>query len=110
MKSFCNTSCRSVHTVPMRFDHHRKFRPVTWATARRYALALLLGFVISSEADAAIRVFTCEPEWAALTNELGGERVVTDSATTAFQDVHFIQARPSLIAKVRRIGFRSSKS
>lgn len=51
---------------------------------------------------AALNVFTCEPEWEALVNELGGERVKAYSATTAFQDPHHIEARPSLIAKVRR--------
>jgi zinc/manganese transport system substrate-binding protein len=34
--------------------------------------------------------------------ELGGDKVAVESATTPFQDVHYIQARPSLIAKVRR--------
>lgn len=51
---------------------------------------------------AALNVFACEPEWASLANELGGERVKTVSATTAYQDPHHIEARPSLIAKVRR--------
>ena len=51
---------------------------------------------------AALNVFACEPEWASLADELGGERVKTISATTAFQDPHHIEARPSLISKVRR--------
>lgn len=51
---------------------------------------------------AEVRVFACEPEWAALADEIGGEYVNTFSATTALQDPHYIQARPSLIAKVRR--------
>ncbi len=49
-----------------------------------------------------VRVFACEPEWAALADEVGGEFVESFSATTALQDPHYIQARPSLIAKVRR--------
>ena len=53
-------------------------------------------------AMAALNVIACEPEWASLTDELGGERVKTYSATTAYQDPHHIEARPSLIAKVRR--------
>ena len=53
-------------------------------------------------AMAALNVFACEPEWASLADELGGERVKTISATTAFQDPHHIEARPSLISKVRR--------
>ncbi|MBC5785579.1 zinc ABC transporter substrate-binding protein [Ramlibacter sp. USB13] len=60
--------------------------------------ALLLAL---APAHAALRVFACEPEWAALTQELGGPLVEVTSATNAMQDAHQIQARPSLIARVR---------
>ena len=53
-------------------------------------------------AIAAVRVFACEPEWAALAEEIGGGDVVSFSATHAGQDAHYIRARPSLIAQVRR--------
>jgi zinc/manganese transport system substrate-binding protein len=53
-------------------------------------------------ARADLSIFACEPEWAALATEIGGEHVDTYSATTALQDPHYIQARPSLIAKVRK--------
>lgn len=52
-------------------------------------------------AYAALNVFACEPEWAALSEELGGDKVNVYSATTGLQDVHHIEARPSLIAKAR---------
>ena len=52
--------------------------------------------------NADLRIFACEPEWASLAEEIGGELVDTSSATTAFVDPHYIQARPSLISKVRR--------
>ena len=65
-----------------------------------YGILALL--VISSPLMASINVFSCEPEWASLANELGGERISSYSATTAFQDPHHIEARPSLIAKIRR--------
>ena len=57
---------------------------------------------LTKPAAAEISVFACEPEWGALAKELGGDRVSVYSATTAFQDPHHIQARPSLIAKLRR--------
>lgn len=50
---------------------------------------------------AQVNVFACEPEWAALINEIGGPYVKSTSATTAFQDAHYIEAKPSLIAKAR---------
>ncbi|MDP1712060.1 MAG: zinc ABC transporter substrate-binding protein [Candidatus Nanopelagicaceae bacterium] len=53
-------------------------------------------------AHAALNVFACEPEWAALARELGGGEVKVYSATTAMQDPHRIEARPSLIAQMRR--------
>lgn len=49
----------------------------------------------------AIEVFACEPEWASLVRELAGEHATVTTATTAFQDPHRLQARPSLIAAVR---------
>jgi zinc/manganese transport system substrate-binding protein len=48
-----------------------------------------------------LRVFACEPEWGALAQELGGDNVEIYTATTAFQDPHRIEARPSLIAQTR---------
>jgi zinc/manganese transport system substrate-binding protein len=50
---------------------------------------------------AALNVVACEPEWGALAQELGGDKVTVYSATTAVQDPHHIQARPGLIARVR---------
>ncbi len=69
-----------------------------------YAVLLLTLTTIMTmtSANAALRVFACEPEWAAVAREIGGDKVETTSATTPDQDVHYIQARPSLIAQVRR--------
>jgi zinc/manganese transport system substrate-binding protein len=53
-------------------------------------------------AHAALNVFACEPEWAALAKEIGGDDVKIYAATTAMQDPHRIEARPSLIAQMRR--------
>jgi zinc/manganese transport system substrate-binding protein len=65
-------------------------------------LLLALGAaVLAHPAGAALNVFTCEPEWGALAQELGGDRVSVFSATTALQDPHRIEARPSLIARIR---------
>ena len=49
----------------------------------------------------AVNIFACEPEWGALANEIGGNRVSVYTATTALQDPHKIQARPSLISRAR---------
>jgi zinc/manganese transport system substrate-binding protein len=65
-------------------------------------LPLLCLLLLSRVATAQVSVFACEPEWAALAQEIGGKHVSASSATTALQDVHHIQARPSLIAKLRQ--------
>ena len=64
------------------------------------ATALLLA--TTGQAFAKVKVFACEPEWAALAREIGGSRVTAYSATHAQQDPHHIRARPSLLAKIRR--------
>jgi zinc/manganese transport system substrate-binding protein len=67
----------------------------------KWASAIL--FVVSANsALAGLKVFACEPEWGALAKELGGSDVTVYTATNALQDPHHIQARPSLIAKMRQ--------
>lgn len=66
---------------------------------RHLALAALTGLAL--QAHAALNVFACEPEWASLAQELGGEQLKVFTATTAAQDPHRIEARPSLIARMR---------
>lgn len=65
-------------------------------------LTIIMMLAAASPAMAGLNIFACEPEWASLATELGGNRLEVYSATTALQDPHHIQARPSLIAKVRR--------
>jgi zinc/manganese transport system substrate-binding protein len=63
---------------------------------RMFVLIVLL--VLPVAGAQAIEVFACEPEWGALTRELAGDHAEITVATTAFQDPHRLQARPSLIA------------
>jgi len=63
--------------------------------------ALFALLALASPAHAALRVFACEPEWGALTQQLGGNLVDVTVATSALQDPHQIQAKPSLISRMR---------
>ncbi|ABV35229.1 periplasmic solute binding protein [Shewanella sediminis HAW-EB3] len=63
------------------------------------ALALMASY--SCVANAGLNIFACEPEYAALAKELAPDAKIY-SATTAMQDPHQVQARPSLIAKMRQ--------
>lgn len=65
----------------------------------RILLSALL--LVSPGVHAALNVLACEPEWAALVQELAGDRARVTSATSARQDPHHIEARPSLIARAR---------
>jgi zinc/manganese transport system substrate-binding protein len=69
----------------------------------RKTLFLLLAapLLLALPSQAALRVFACEPEWGALAHELGGKLVDVSVATSALQDPHQIQAKPSLIARAR---------
>jgi zinc/manganese transport system substrate-binding protein len=66
----------------------------------RGAIALLL-LAAAVPANAALKVLATTPEWGALTTELGGDRVNVYTATNAFQDVHRVDAKPSLVARAR---------
>lgn len=61
----------------------------------------LLFSLLALPSHAALNVLACEPEWAALVQELAGDRALATSATTALQDPHRIEARPSLISRAR---------
>ncbi|WP_210735827.1 metal ABC transporter solute-binding protein, Zn/Mn family [Massilia sp. Mn16-1_5] len=61
----------------------------------------VLAMAAALPAQAALNVLACEPEWAALTQELAGDKVNVSSATNALQDPHRVEARPGLIARTR---------
>jgi zinc/manganese transport system substrate-binding protein len=68
----------------------------------RWIITAIIAFTAASSAHAAIRVLACEPEWGALAREIGGELVTVNVATSAQQDPHRIEPRPSLIAAARQ--------
>lgn len=64
-------------------------------------LFVILAAVLTLPAQAALNVLSTVPEWAALAQEIAGDKIRVSSATTALQDPHRIDARPSLIARAR---------
>src|SRR5258706_8529496 len=64
-------------------------------------VSALAAAALSFPAAAALNIFACEPEWGALAQEVGGDKVSVYNATPAQQDPHHIEARPSLIARAR---------
>jgi zinc/manganese transport system substrate-binding protein len=60
---------------------------------------LILGVAVP--AHAALKVLATTADWGALATELGGDRVDVYTATGALQDVHRVDAKPSLVARAR---------
>ena len=67
--------------------------------ARILSVAVCLATAVP--AHAALKILATTPDWAALAGELGGDRVNVYAATNAFQDVHRVEAKPSLVARAR---------
>jgi len=65
------------------------------------ASAAILLAALALPAQATIRVLATTPEWAELTRDLGGDKVDVYAATSAFQDVHRVDAKPSLVSRAR---------
>ena len=70
---------------------------------KKFLICIVVSYlaIYQPYAAAALKVFACEPEWGALVRELAGDKADVYDATTALQDPHGIQARPSLIARAR---------
>jgi zinc/manganese transport system substrate-binding protein len=77
-------------------------RPVAALTLALASLLILTLPGPKGAAAATVNVFACEPEWAALSQEIGGDRVSAYTAVQPLQDAHHIQARPALIARMRK--------
>jgi zinc/manganese transport system substrate-binding protein len=56
---------------------------------------------LSVPVQAAVKVLATTADWGALARELGGDRVDVYTATGALQDVHRVEAKPSLVARAR---------
>src|SRR5215472_4907202 len=98
IKAFCNISSASARMA------HTAIRTRAMITKGWLITGLGLSFVAFVSAGpvrAELNVFACEPEWAALASEIGGDKVSVFTATTAKQDPHQVQARPALIAQLR---------
>ncbi|HBI82308.1 MAG TPA: zinc ABC transporter substrate-binding protein [Alcaligenaceae bacterium] len=75
----------------------RRFRLIRFF----FCVSLIGGLFWTSVTRAEINIFATVPEWGALAQELGGDKVKVFVATVAAQDPHHIQARPALISRAR---------
>jgi zinc/manganese transport system substrate-binding protein len=63
--------------------------------------SLAAALFIAQPAQAALRVLATTADWGSLTTELGGDKVDVYTATSALEDVHHVNAKPSLVARAR---------
>jgi zinc/manganese transport system substrate-binding protein len=67
---------------------------------RMFLTALISAFSLSTDAQAAIKVVTTTQDLAALTAEVGGDKVTVEALARGYQDPHFVEAKPSFVIKL----------
>jgi len=65
-------------------------------------LGLGLLMVAPTSAFAKTNIFACAPEWEALAQEIAGDTAHIYTASNASQDIHYMRAKPSLLAAMRK--------
>lgn len=70
----------------------------------RALVAVTLGMALSAVPAAAkkLNVVTSTSDLAALTMEVGGDRINVDSIAKGYQDPHFVEAKPSFLLKLKQ--------
>lgn len=68
---------------------------------RFIALSVFL-FFSAKDATAEVNVVSSVPDFAAITEEIGGDKVEVESLAKGYQDPHFVDAKPSYILKLNR--------
>lgn len=70
----------------------------------RALVAVTLGMALSATPAAAkkLNVVTSTSDLAALTMEVGGDRINVDSIAKGYQDPHFVEAKPSFLLKLKQ--------
>src|SRR5712691_7743082 len=72
-------------------------------TRRQFMAAAALGATAQTAARAAegqLKVVTSTEDMAALAREVGGDRISVEALARGYQDSHFVEPKPSFIAKV----------
>jgi zinc/manganese transport system substrate-binding protein len=65
------------------------------------SIGALVLLAAAAPAHAKLKVLATTADWGALATELGGDKADVYTATNALQDVHQVDAKPSLVARAR---------
>ena len=72
------------------------------AAVRFIAAILLLGLLSGAAQAKKLNVITATTDMAALTQEVGGDKVNVEPLARGYQDPHFVEAKPSFLLKLRQ--------
>jgi zinc/manganese transport system substrate-binding protein len=67
---------------------------------RIFSYVTLVGLLSLARASAAVNVVATTEDLAALTREVGGDKVKVEALARGYQDPHFVEAKPSFILKL----------
>lgn len=82
---------------------HTNKRPAAGGTLRRLVMAILVSLTAAVASGAtALNIVTTTEDLAALTREVGGERVNVEAIARGYQDPHFVESKPSYILRLQR--------
>src|SRR6266481_8526735 len=88
--------------IRSRRDMRRRGRSFRFTVAAEWALLFwMLALPIWAQAKE-LNVVTSTTDMAALTQEVGGEKVSVESIAKGYQDPHFVEAKPSFLLKLRQ--------
>src|SRR5437868_7810241 len=78
---------------------HPRIRHCTYLLLLLMAAAVVLPGVAEAKK---LNIVTSTTDMAALTQEVGGDKVSVDSIAKGYQDPHFVEAKPSFLLKLRQ--------
>ena len=77
-------------------------RQIRYLLASALTLVVALGFGDASAATKPLLVVTTTQDLASIAAEIAGDRARVESLTKGYQDPHFVDAKPSLLVKLRK--------
>ena len=66
------------------------------------AVLAILGMAQASRAASKLNIVTATQDLAAITREIGGDRINVDSIAKGYQDPHFVEPKPSFLLKLMK--------
>src|SRR5438105_4764757 len=103
-KAFTRTSCSSKCNSHWARTERTRSKEIFMRSKFCSFITVLLLATLALPASAAnkLNIITSTSDLAALTQEVGGDRVQVESIARGYQDAHFVEAKPSFLLKLRK--------